>query len=195
MWKRFNCIVLCSAIFFVASSYAESAAPAAATDVISAEYSGKQSDDWVKVETELSVLKTKLDAQKIQLDQLLEMSKRNQKMTKEQMSSLNETFAKYKVMVQEYNEKLEAFELKYPEKGQSEKRTYQRYKVQGAEEATYTSTLSSRIKAINKKIESQYGNKKIVKTEKSKIDTVIVPANKGTSIKKNSITDKIILVK
>lgn len=195
MSKLFKCILFC--LFFILGIhvYAESGSAASAEATGSVEYSGKQSDDWVKVETELSAVKTKLDAQKAQLDQLLDLSKKNQKMTKEQMTLLNETFAKYKAMVQEYNEKLEAFELKYPEKGQAEKRTYQRLKVQGSEEVSYTSTLSSRIKAINKKIESQYGLKKIIKTEKNKKDEIVPPAYKATPIKKNPITDKIILVK
>ena len=182
---------------------AQAAPAAAAPQESAAEYSGQQDDNWMKLQADVVSAKTKLDAQQAIVTELL-VSKKNNKgrIGKDQVDQLNSNHQKLQEMVKDYNQKLNAFEIKYPEKGQALGRQYSRKKEQSLDQLENSLTLDGRIRKINKKIKAQFGveesselpEKKMPQTsadKKSKaVEKISQPAKP-----KDDITEKIILVK
>lgn len=163
----------------------------------SSDYSGRQSDEWIKVEADLAAFKTKLDAQEAVVQNLVQIKSKTETVTKAQTDEMRKQYTKYKDMVREYDQKLTQYEQRFPEKGQNEPRNYQRIKYQDVEKIGAALTLDGRIKKINKKIKKQYqvDEKTVTKTKpvKSVQSETILPED---NVKKTpSVTDKIILVK
>lgn len=177
--------------------------PAEGVSAESAGYSGQQDDAWMKLQADVVSIKTKLDAQQAIVTELL-LSKKNNKgrIGKDQVDQLNSNHQKLQEMIKNYNQKLNAFEIKYPEKGQALGRQYSRKKEQSLEQMENSLTLDGRIRKINKKIKAQFGieenselpEKKVPQTSADKktkpVDKISQPIKP-----KDDITEKIIIVK
>ncbi|MBC7459024.1 MAG: hypothetical protein H7235_12135 [Bdellovibrionaceae bacterium] len=179
------------------------AAPEAGATLESAEYSGQQDDDWMKLQDDVVSTKTKLDAQQAIVTELL-VSKKNNKgrIGKDQVDQLNSNYQKLQEIIKDYNQKLNAFEIKYPEKGQALGRQYNRKKEQSIEQMESSLTLDGRIRKINKKIKAQFGVEQNSELPEKKMpqtsaDKKTKPAEKiSQPVKvKDDITEKIIIVK
>lgn len=179
------------------------AAPAAGAPTETSEYSGQQDDNWVKLQAEVVSSKTKLDAQQAIVTELL-LSKKNNKgrIGKDQVDQLNSNHQKLQEMIKEYNQKINSFEIKYPEKGQALGRQYSRKKEQSLEQMESSLTLDGRIRKINKKIKAQYGveensdlpEKKMPETNANKKSKSVEKISQPVK-PKDDITEKMIIVK
>jgi hypothetical protein len=171
--------------------------------VESTEYSGKQDDSWVHLQSELTAVKTKMDAQQAIVTELLVSQKNNKgRIAKDQVDQLSQNYKKLQELIKEYNEKLQAFENRHPEKGQTLGRQYSRKKAQTLDQMESSLTLDGRIRKINKKIRSQFGvedktellEKKVLQTHTEKnsksTDKMTAPPKP-----KDDVTEKIIIVK
>lgn len=210
MWL-FNFKILFVLVLFIASKDVqanEGAKPeghgeAAGSSAVSPEYSGKQDDSWMKLQTELVTDKTKLDAEQAIVTDLL-LSKKNNKgrIGKDQVDQLNEHHKKLQEMIKDYNQKLSDFENKHPEKGQAFGRQYKRKKEQSLDQMENSLTLDGRIRKVNQKIKAQFEvveeskpQKKNDSENNSSVNTK-TPENASNKTKpKPDITEKIILVK
>ncbi len=178
------------------------AAPAAAPQE-STEFSGQQDDTWMKMQADVVSAKTKLDAQQAIVTELL-VSKKNNKgrIGKDQVDQLNSNHQKLQDLVKDYNQKLNAFEIKYPEKGQALGRQYSRKQEQSLDQMENSLTLDGRIRKINKKIKAQFGveenselpEKKMPQTSADKKSKSVEKISQPVK-PKDDITEKIILVK
>ena len=206
-FKHFFKVVLIIGLFglnAIANEDKPEAAPTAASAPSeSAEYSGQQDDNWVKLQADVVSAKAKLDAQQAIVTELL-VSKKNNKgrIGKDQVDQLNSNHQKLQELIKDYNQKINSFEIKYPEKGQALGRQYSRKKEQSLEQMESSLTLDGRIRKINKKIKAQYGveenselpEKKVPETSANKKSKSVEKISQPVKPKED-ITEKIIIVK
>ena len=168
--------------------------PLVEPSIESSEFSGNQDDNWVKMQADVVLAKTRLDAQRTVVNELL-VSKKNNKgrIAKDQVDQLNVNHQKLLELSKEYNQKFNEFEIKYPEKGQTLGRQYNRKVEQSLDQMENSLTLEGRIRKMSKKIKSQYGTEDQLMTSPQKLKAVekLTPTVKP----KDDITEKIILVK
>ncbi len=160
------------------------------------DFSGQQDEEWMVLQSDLISIKSKLDAQRITVNELL-LSKKNNKgrIPKDQVDQLNDEYKKLKDLLKDYNKRLSLFEVKYPEKGQLAGRQYSRKKIQTLDQMESSLTLDGRVRKINKKINSQFkveeksdaADKPVSRLGDGKISQPAKP--------KADVTEKIIIVK
>ena len=160
----------------------------------STEFSGNQDESWVTMQADVVLAQTRADAQRAVVTELL-VSKKNNKgrIAKDQVDQLNLNHQKLQELVKEYNLKFNEFEIKYPEKGQSLGRQYNRKTEQSLDQMENSLTLEGRIRKMSKKIKTQYGTAEqpITSAQKPKTAEKLTQPVKP----KDDITEKIILVK
>ncbi len=191
-----------NALFFIClitvqASVAEEnnqAPPIVETSLESVEFSGNQDENWVKMQADVVLVKTRLDAQRAVVTELL-VSKKNNKgrIAKDQVDQLNLNHQKLQELSKEYNQKFNEFEIKYPEKGQSFGRQYNRKTELSLDQMENSLTLEGRIRKMSKKIKAQYGTEAQPATSAQKPKAVEKLTQPVKS--KDDITEKIILVK
>jgi transketolase len=174
-------------------------------------YSGQQDTHWMVLQNDLAALKTKIDADKKTLDELILAQRVNSKnLPTDHAQQLKHKHQDFRKLNQEYNFKLKEFETKYPEKGIELGRIYKRKKVQTIEQmesnlmdqsAAQSSgqlTLDGRIQKINKKIKSQF---QVVEPIKSADKKQHINTKTEESLEKSDqkttpeVTDKLNIVK
>lgn len=208
MWhfsKKILSGLIVSATLTMAHAQHEAAPPAEAVHggapAATAEpnYSGRQDNAWVELQKELGVLKAKLDAEQGIVSELLEGKKNNKgALSQDQVNQLSSHDKKLQELTKEYTQKLNQFELKYPEKGQELGRQYTRKKGNQPQMSEKPTTLESRVQKINKKIKEHYKES----AESGTVDQILrkIKAKKnGNSesekVKPIDVTDKITVVK
>jgi hypothetical protein len=158
------------------------------------DFSGYQDDQWIKLQSNIGALKTKLDAQQVIVDQLILAKKTTNSATPEQIEKLKQEHEKLKELTVSYNAQLKNFETRYPEKGLDFKRKYKRKKSLSLEQMESTLTLEGRVKKLNKTIYNQYGYKN-PQAEQTKEEKKQQSESKKGETKGSEVTDKLIIQK
>lgn len=195
---NFKQIFVVLLLIFCSSAWSKEEAPPVVTEQEEIAFSGRQDEAWIKMQADLGIIKSKLDAEQNAVNELLVSRKTNKKsFTKEQLDLLNESHKKLIETTKNYNKKLNEFELRYPEKGRALGRQYIRKKALSLDEMESSLTLDGRIRKINKKIKSQYNiTEKTEETEKKVPKTEAENKSEPQKTKpKGDVTEKIILVK
>lgn len=159
------------------------------------DYSGKQNQDWEKIQTKLGTMKSKLDTQeaiiKALIAEKLELSGEAQAAKMEQLKLEH---SKFETMVNEYNELNLEYQTKFPERGIKEKRIYTRMKNKSLQAFEEDQTIQGRVNKLNSKIQTQYPRAALeLKKKKQKKSETGKEAPKETESKEKDVTDQIIL--
>ncbi len=172
-------------------AYANDAPAEAVVD--NKEYSGKQNQDWEKVQAQLGTIKGKLDTQEALIKTLigeklhLEGAARNLK-----MEELKKEHQKLEKLIEDYNRLNQEYQTKFPERGLKEKRIYNRMKVKTLTAYEEDLSLQGKVFKLHNKVLSQYpkSRKKINKKNESHSS----PKTQEAEVNKSpDITDKLIL--
>lgn len=136
-----------------ANEHAEPAEGAA----VSPAYSGKQSQEWEKIQNQLGALKTKVDAQETVVQGLIEQKSalRGQALT-DKVEELKTQYAKLRKLTDDYNELHEEYLTRFPERGLKEPRVYTRARAKSLQSYEDDQSLSGRVRSVHRKILKQY---------------------------------------
>jgi hypothetical protein len=120
-------------------------------------YSGKQDQNWEVVQTQLTALKGKLDAQAAVVQNLIS-EKMNLKgeALQQKIEVIKKEHQVYEKLVFDYNNKNEEFLTRYPERGLKEKRIYKRVKIKSLDSFEDDLTLRGRMNKLHNKVLRQY---------------------------------------
>lgn len=150
--------------------------------------SGHQTQEWSLMQKELGDKKGKIEVQKKFVEELLAKSKiENADMSPEQVKELKENHKKLTELTEDYNQQLNKYEMRFPEKGLTQGRKYFRIDNLTLEQFESRMTLEAREKKLIQKIRTQYS-----KPEEDEIQKQAYDPKKD---KKPEVTDQIILVK
>lgn len=150
--------------------------------------SGHQTQEWIQLQKDLGEKKGKIDQQRKTVEELLLKSKSEiNPMTPEQATELKDNHKKLTKMTNEYNELMQRFEMRFPEKGLTQGRKYFRIDNLTLEQLESRMTVEGREKRLIKKIRTQYN-----KPESEDVTNRVFDPKKD---KKPEVTDQIILVK
>lgn len=144
----------------------------AAEELKNKNFSGKQNLEWEKIQTKLGALKGKLDSQENVVKAML--SEKNSLAGEDQqkrLELLKEEHARYKKMLEEYNELNNEFLTKFPEKGIKELRLYSRQKSKTLESLGREITVQERAEILHEKIMKQYPSTNRIKGKGSNKDS------------------------
>ena len=167
------------------------------------DFSGAQSDQWSKIQTQLGQLKGKLDNQEKVVTELLK-AKRSVEgaITPAEIDNISKQHEKLAELTKDYNKLLEEFLFRFPEKGQAANRKYIRHENQSLDEMEKNLSLEGRLKRLQKKIKAQYDPDKEISSSTEKAHEKHVEASKskpnagqGTETKAVDITEKITVEK
>jgi hypothetical protein len=174
----------------------------AAEDVIvnkDSEYSGKQNQDWEKLQTKLGNLKSKLEVQENIIKALIaeKLNLTDEALTVK-IEQLKKEHYQFEKMVDEYNELNLEYLTKFPERGIKEKRIYTRIKSKSLQSFEDDQNLQSRVNKLQSKILTQYPKStEQLKRKKEKSSVKSSDAKKNSTesqVKKDSdVTEQIIL--
>ncbi len=120
-------------------------------------YSGKQDQNWEVVQTELAALKTKLDAQSVTVQSLIEQKAQLKgEALMMLVEDIKKQHQKYEGLVLDYNKKNDEFLTRYPERGLKEKRVYKRVKIKSLHGFEAELTTKDHLQRVHNKILNQY---------------------------------------
>jgi hypothetical protein len=167
------------------------------------EFSGQQSEKWIAVQKSLVDLKTKVDAQKKIVAELLKSKKSDEaKISQEEIALLKNEHERLQSLTNSYNEMLANFQFRFPEKGLELGRKYIRIESQTIEEMENAPTIQGRLKKLNKKIKKQYQDESVAeqtgshksphKNQKTPVGSKVTDTEKSNN---SDVTEQIILVK
>lgn len=150
--------------------------------------SGRQTQDWMQLQKDLGEMKGKIDQQRKVVEVLLLQSKsETSPITPEQATELKDKHKKLTEMTNNYNQMMQRFEMRFPEKGLTEGRKYFRIDNLTLEQLESRMTVEGREKRLIKKIRTQYN-----KPESEDVTKRVFDPKKD---KKPEVTEQIILVK
>lgn len=181
-----------------AEGHGSAGAPAAAE----VNYSGSQSEEWLKVQGQLTTLKGKVETQKTLVESLILQKSHGGHSTPEDEATLEKEHAAYIVMIDDYNKLSTNFQNRFPEKGAALGRIYKRIDPENIESIETQMTAEGRMKRLNSKIKKQYkqdtGETKAAAEHgvvPSKVHIVESTKNKKRVTDEIPVTDQIILQK
>lgn len=120
-------------------------------------YSGRQTDEWLKVQADLTSLKGKVETQKGLVEGLiLAKAHGGGHSTSEESETLKKEHENLQKMIEEYNALTTSFQNRFPEKGAAIGRVYKRIDTDSVETIEATMTAEGRMRQLNKKIKNQY---------------------------------------
>lgn len=199
-------IIIFSLNLFAAEHEAEKPAEghgaAGAPAAVEKNYSGSQSDEWLKVQGQLTTLKGKVETQKTLVESLIAQKAHGGHSTPEDEATLKKEHAAWIIMIDDYNKLSTNFQNRFPEKGAALGRIYKRIDPENIETLESQMTAEGRMKRLNTKIKKQYkqgGDEAKATTahanETSKIHVVESTKNKKKVTDEIPVTDQIILQK
>lgn len=184
------CLLFISFLFFSAAKANDSQAPAAGEHGSAAgpaaDYSGKQTQEWNEVQTKLSALKSKVDAQEALVKSLLvekpgaghgappaesgggsghETSAPagghaadggSEGAMAARIEQLKKEHAKLQTLIADYNKMNLDYETRFPEKGLKESRIYRRLDPQAIQSDEGVSSYEERLQRLQNRILRQY---------------------------------------
>lgn len=141
-------------------------------------YSGRQTDEWLKVQADLTSLKGKVETQKGLVEGLI-MAKAHGggHTTSEESETLKKEHENLIKMIEEYNALTTSFQNRFPEKGAAGGRIYKRIDADSVETIEATMTAEGRMRQLNKKIQNQYEKVGEKKKPESAHDSTKAPAH------------------
>jgi phage host-nuclease inhibitor protein Gam len=173
----------------------------AAAGAAEKEYSGKQSQDWEKIQTQLAALKGKMESQEGAIKTLIaEKMHAPEAEQARKLEELKKEHIKLEKMTAEYNQMNQEYLTKFPERGLKEKRVYTRTNVKSLEALEEDMSVQGRVKLLHKKVLSQYPRSSKGFLERDKADEAKEKKLKSAEAEsqdktKNDITEKIIFQK
>ncbi len=185
---------------------------------VEADYSGKQSQEWSEVQTKLSALKSKVEAQEAVVKSLIaETGGRHGGGSSsggahetpppagghggggaggmnERIEQLKKEHQKLQALIADYNKMNTSYETRFPEKGLKESRIYRRTDPQALQINESASNYEEKVQQLQSKIMRQYPQTAKTLQAKKQKKKLITPAHedeKGHSEKKlNPATNK-----
>lgn len=171
-------------------------------EVVSTSFSGKQNEEWMQVQSQLTTIKGKAENQQKLVEDLIQ---KKELATGKGQAAIIEELKKAHIelirVVDQYNLINTNFQTKFPEKGGSLGRIYKRIDPSTIETIENKMTLEGRLQKLDQTIQKQY-SKKLKKngeqTKKSKaplsVDKlgVLVP-EPAVKPRETQVTDQIIL--
>lgn len=174
-------------------------------------YSGKQTQQWSEVQSKLSALKGKVDAQEAIVKSLIleknavghgaNAGHANEEALAARIEQLKKEHEKLQSLVAEYNKMNTNYETRFPEKGLKENRIYRRADPQAIQPDETVSNYEERVQRLQNRILRQYPKSSLrLKTsqsqsKKSKEPSVSKEKVHESPKKAGDVTDQIILQK
>lgn len=159
---------LCLSIFIfnlidVSISRANDAGHGSEAKKVESDYSGMQNDDWMKAQKDLQAAQAKYENAQKELEKQKEISLQRENLTSATLTAINAALKNVKDTEKEYKELLSEYNTRYPEKGQSVGRKYER--LSGSKESKMQhnvlekpQTLEEKVQTLNQKLKKQYGS-------------------------------------
>lgn len=153
-----------------------------------ATYSGKQNQDWERIQAQLSEKKAQLDTQENLIKTLLvEKSALKGAALSEKVAQIKTEHQRFEKLNDEYNKLNETYHTQFPERGLKEKRVYTRPPVKSLRAIEEDLSVQGRVKKVHKKVLSQYA--KGQEKRKKPLQPSELASSDETNIK--SVTDPI----
>ncbi len=196
-WSSFG-LVLCLVLSQSAGAQAQADEPANALPP--ADFSGKQSEQWMAVQSQLITARSKVENQEKIVEALIEKKSRLKGAElAAKIEALKEAHIELIRVINYYNNLNSDFETKFPEKGAAPGRVYKRIDPASIQKMESKMTLEGRLKRLNAKIKSQYGQTSEGMAPKSvDVKNKKVNKNNASPVMKSEdiqVTDQIILQK
>ncbi len=197
-WHNKVLIVICA---FCAVVLGEETAPAVSgTPPMPEAFSGKQSEQWMAVQSQLITARSKVENQEKIVESLI-LQKTNLKgpALAEKIEALKEAHIELIRVIGFYNNLNSDFETKFPEKGAALGRVYKRIDPASVQKIESKMTLEGRLNRLNAKIKRQYNQGGDAAVESDTAKNSKKNKNQGTAPAAASdeiqVTDQIILQK
>lgn len=175
---RWISFLLLQVLFFNTISAEES-------DISQATYSGKQNQDWEKIQAQLTEQKAKLDAQESLIKVLLtEKAGLSGDALSAKINQIKNEHQRLEKINLEYDKLNSDYHTKFPERGLKEKRVYTRPPVKSLSAIEEELSVQGRVKKVHRKVLSQYAKSR----PKNKKESVPVS---GDETNTKSVTDPI----
>ncbi len=167
-------------------------------------FSGKQNEEWMQVQTQLTTIKSKVENQQKLVEGLIQ--KKELVQGKEQaavIEELKKAHVELIRIVEQYNLINTNFQTKFPEKGGALGRVYKRIDPSSIETIENKMTAEGRLQKLNQTIEKQYSKKSKKENHLTKKDHVKTGSDKSVvpettpapKPRETQVTDQIILQK
>ena len=165
-------------------------------------YSGKQNEEWLIVQNQLTTFKTRVENQKKLVEHLI-IEKETVKGTEQTavIEELKKAHLELIRLIGQYNETSTTFETKFPEKGGSFGRVYKRIDPASIDSLENKMTLEGRLQKLDRVIKNKYSKSPNKDDDKSnalkKNKKKLIQTDTGPQIKpaETQVTDQIILQK
>ncbi len=165
-------------------------------------YSGKQNEEWLTVQNQLTTLKGRVGNQKKLVENLI-IQKEAVKGAQQAavIDELKKAHLELIRLIGQYNEISTTFETKFPEKGGSLGRVYKRIDPANIDAMENKMTIEGRLQKLDRTIKNKYSkspkkdeaeNQTVKKSKKNVINTEAGPQLKPLDVQ---VTDQIILQK
>ncbi len=197
-WNKKILPVIC--VFCISTSAEDTQPVESGAPAVPTVFSGKQSEQWMAVQSQLITARSKVENQEKIVESLI-LQKANLKGPElaEKIEALKEAHIELIRVIGYYNNLNSDFETRYPEKGAAPGRVYKRIDPASIQKIESKMTLEGRLNRLNAKIKKQYsqGADAIVKSDtdknaKKNKKQSTPPAAASDEIK---VTDQIILQK
>lgn len=153
-------------------------------------FSGKQTEEWLQVQAQLTTLKGKVETQKTLVEGLI-MQKAHGGGHGDD-AELKKEHAAWITMIDDYNKLSTSFQNRFPEKGAALGRIYKRINPDNIEALENQMTAEGRMKRLNKKIKKQYRQEEKEAVQASSTNAHGVQTHTvESSTKKKKITEEI----
>lgn len=159
--------------------------------------------EWVEVETKLSTLKAKIESQSKIVNGLI--AEKNHAHDKNEAADvathLSKAHKELQVMIDEYEAQRNLLKFRYPEKGLTKERIYERIEIKSIEDMETQLSTEGKFKKVMTKVRSQFPmeNSKADQAEASqgKVDPKKIQKKqvKELPVQKNNLTEPIVLSK
>lgn len=197
-WNKKIVIVIC--IFHTVASAEETVPAASGAPAIPVVFSGKQSEQWMAVQSQLITARSKVENQEKIVESLI-LQKANLKgpALAEKIEVLKEAHIELIRVIGYYNNLNSDFETRFPEKGAAPGRVYKRIDPASVQKIESKMTLEGRLNRLNAKIKRQYnqGGDAAVESDAAKNSKKYKKQITGPAANSDEIqvTDQIILQK
>ena len=120
-------------------------------------FSGSQTDEWMKVQAELTALKARVEAQKATVEGLIASKAHSGGHANSTDSeNLKKEHEKLLAMIEEYNALSTSFQNRFPEKGSAIGRIYKRIDPEDVDTMETNMSTEGRMNLLDRKIRKQY---------------------------------------
>lgn len=159
--------------------------------------------EWIDVETKLSSLKAKIESQSAIVNGLIaEKNHAHDKNAAADVAThLSKAHKELQTMITEYEEQRNLLKFRYPEKGLTKERVYERIEVKSLEEMETQLSTEGKFKKVMNKVRSQFpmesSKNDQQEASQGKVDPKKIQKKqvKELPVQKNNLTEPIVLSK